>query len=110
LRIFIQVGAAWLGLSAFFTAPDLSLPPHLTLLILLLAATAIGGFVAARVAESAYMLTGLLVAATGVLAATVSNPGLVPVPATLVVAQGLSLATGALGGGLACLAARHHQT
>ncbi len=78
-------------------------------MLLLLAATAAGGFVAARLAEGAYLLTGLLVGATGILAAAVSNPGLVPVPPTLVIAQALSLATGALGGGLAGLAARHQR-
>lgn len=63
---------------------------------------------AARLGEGAYLLTGVLVGATGILAAAVSNPGLVPVPPALVAAQALSLATGALGGGLARLAARHH--
>lgn len=109
LRIFIQVGAAWLGQSAVFTAPDLALPAHLAILLLLLGATAAGGFVAARVAEGPYLLTGLLVGATGILAAAVSNPGLVPVPPLLVATQALSLASGALGGGIARLAARHHR-
>ncbi|HMQ34391.1 MAG TPA: TIGR04086 family membrane protein [Chloroflexaceae bacterium] len=109
LRIGIQVGAAWLGLSVFFTAPDLALPAHLTLLLLLLGATTTGGFVAGHLSEGRQMLAGLLVGATGVLAAAVSNPGLVPVPPLLVLAQALSLATGALGGGIAGLAARRRR-
>lgn len=107
LRIAIQVGAAWLGLSAFFTAPDLTILAHLLLLVLLLGATVVGGLVAARIGEGAPMLTGVLVAATGILAAAVSNPGLVPVPPTLIAGQALSLAAGALGGLLAGLF--HHR-
>jgi TRAP-type mannitol/chloroaromatic compound transport system permease large subunit len=99
LRIAIQVGAAWLGLSVFFTAPDLTLPSHL------LSATAAGGLVAARITEGAHLATGVLVAATGILAAAVSNPGLVPVPPVLIVGQALSLATGAIGGLLARIVA-----
>lgn len=53
---------------------------------------------AGRIAERSYMLNGLLVAVTGILAAAVSNPGFVPVPPALVVNQALSLAAGALGG------------
>lgn len=78
-------------------------------MLLLLGATAAGGFVAARLAEGAYLLTGLLVGATGILAAAVSNPGLVPVPPLLVAVQALSLVSGALGGGVARLAARHSR-
>lgn len=101
LRIAIQVAAAWLGLSVFFSAPDLSHPAHLLLLILLLGTTAAGGFVATRLTDGAPLLTGALVGATGILAAAVSNPGLVPVPPVLIGAQALTLATGALGGLLA---------
>lgn len=109
LRMGVQIGAAWIGLSAFFTEPDLARPAHLTLLLLLLGATLAGGLVAGRLSDGRQMLAGLLVGATGVLAAAVSNPGLVPVPPLLVLAQALSLAAGALGGGLAGLAARRRQ-
>lgn len=102
----MQVGAAWLGLTAFFNTPDLTLTPHLVLIALLLTATAAGGFVAARIADQAQMLNGLLVGVTGILAGAVSNPGLVPVPQLLVITQALSLASGAFGGLLARLAAR----
>lgn len=101
LRIAIQVATAWLGLAQFYTAPDLARPDHVSILVLLLAATAAGGFVAARLAEGNFLLTGLLVGATGILAAAISNPGLVPVPPALVLAQALSLGSGALGGLLA---------
>ncbi len=109
LRIGLQVGAAWLGLSAFFTAPDLSDPAHLALLLLQLGATLVGGYVAGRLSESRHALAGLLVGATGVLAATVSNPGLVPVPPLLVLAQALGLAAGALGGVIARLVSSRRQ-
>jgi putative membrane protein (TIGR04086 family) len=104
--LLLQVGAAWLGLSAFFNAPDLTLPSHLVLIALLLTATAAGGFVAARIADQSHLLNGLLVGVTGILAGAVSNPGLVPVAQLLVIAQALSLVSGALGGLLARLVAR----
>ncbi|NTU79775.1 MAG: TIGR04086 family membrane protein [Chloroflexales bacterium] len=106
LRILIQVAAGWFGLAAFFTAPDLGHPAHLAVIALLLGATAAGGFVAARVAEQSPLLNGLLVGVTGILAAAVSNPGLVAVPPTLVFVQAASLAAGALGGLLAWALAR----
>jgi TRAP-type mannitol/chloroaromatic compound transport system permease large subunit len=78
--------------------------------VLFLGATTAGGFVAARIGESAPLLTGTLVAATGILAAAVSNPGLVPVPPVLIFAQALSLAAGALGGQLARIIAMRQAT
>lgn len=108
LRMLIQVGAAWLGLASFFTTPELRLPTHLVLMALLLVATGAGGFVAAHIAEEAPLLNGLLVGVTGILAAAVSNPGFIPVPPTLVIAQAASLAVGALGGLIARLAERRH--
>lgn len=104
--MLLSVGLAWMGLSAFFSAPDATRPLHLALLSMLLAATAIGGFVAARIAEQSPLLNGMLVGVTGILASVISNPGIVAVPRLLIIAQALSLVSGALGGLLAYLVAR----
>lgn len=106
LRTLTQVLIGWLGLASVFTAPSLSEPAHLLIITLILGATAAGGFVAARIADEAYVLHGLLVGVTAILAAAVSNPGLIPVPRLFVFAQALSLLTGALGGLLAYLLTR----
>ncbi len=68
---------------------------------MLLIATASGGFVTGRIAEGNYLLNGMLVGVTGILAAAVSNPGLVPVPRLIVIAQVLSVLSGACGALLA---------
>jgi putative membrane protein (TIGR04086 family) len=104
--MLLSVGAAWMGLATFFSAPDPTYPLHLVLLGLLLAATAVGGFVAARIAEQSPLLNGMLVGVTGILAGVISNPGIVAVPRLLVIVQALSLVSGALGGLLAHLVAR----
>jgi len=106
LRILIQVTLGWLGATRVFTAPSLHEPLHVLILALILAATATGGFIAARIAGESFTLHGLLVGVTSILAAAVSNPGLVPVPRLLVAVQALSLLAGALGGLLASLATR----
>lgn len=95
--MLLTVAAAWLGQAAVFSTPNLSRPAHLLILGLLLGATAVGGYVAARLADTAPLLHGLLVAVTGILAVAVSNPGFVPVPRPLVVTQALSLLAGPLG-------------
>ncbi len=106
LRVLIQVTLGWLGATRVFIAPSLHEPLHVFILALILAATAAGGFIAARIAGTAFTLHGLLVGVTSILAAAVSNPGLVPVPRLLVAVQALSLLTGALGGLLAFFVAR----
>jgi putative membrane protein (TIGR04086 family) len=104
--MLLSVGVAWAGFSTFFSAPDPTRLLHLALLSLLLAATAVGGFVAARIAEQSPLLNGMLVGVTGILASVISNPGIVAVPRLLIIAQALSLVSGALGGLLAYLVAR----
>ncbi|MFV9507660.1 MAG: TIGR04086 family membrane protein [Oscillochloridaceae bacterium umkhey_bin13] len=97
LRILLQLAVGLLGFSEALTATDPSVPAHLVVLALLLLATALGGFVAGRIAEHSPALHGLLVGVTGILATAISNPGIVPVPRPLVITQALSLLSGAVG-------------
>ena len=98
LRMLIQVAIAWLGLTAFFTAPGASNPAHLIIIGLVLLSTGLGGVIAAQVAERAEVLNGMLVGVVGILAVAASSLGLQPTPLVMIVVQVLSLATGALGG------------
>jgi putative membrane protein (TIGR04086 family) len=101
LKLLVQLVVPWLGAAAFFQQPDLTDPLHLFLFTALLFATALGGFVAARLAEEAFLLNGLMVGLFAILAAAVANPRMVAVPPALIYGQvaGCALAVG--GGALA---------
>lgn len=98
LRILLQVGVGLSGFGETLIATDPTKPSHLVVMGLLLLTTSVGGFVAGRIAEENQALNGMLVGVTGILAAAISNPGLVPVPRPIVITQALCLLSGALGG------------
>lgn len=101
LRILLQVSLFWFGLTAFFREPEITNPIHLAILGLVLLSTAIGGFVAARVAERSEALHGMLVGLVGILAVAATSIGLQPTPLIFIVAQIVSVGTATLGGLLA---------
>lgn len=91
--------AAGPALDGFVAAPDLTRPEHMTLFVLGVLSTGIGGYVAGRIAAGRHTLHGLLVAAVGVLYAQL--PSLVGAPAMprVFAIQGVFLClAGALGG------------
>jgi putative membrane protein (TIGR04086 family) len=99
LLLHLLLGSA--GVTTFFQTPDLSNPLHWLFLFLFLFATAVGGCVAAWIANDAYVLHGLLVGITGILIGAVLNPGVEAVPRLFVISQIVGCGFGALGGYLA---------
>lgn len=103
LSLLLQLILSWAGFTSFFSAPELTNPGHLLLLLIFLLFTGVGGFVTARFAGRQFALHGLLVGVTGILASMVLNPGIVAEPRTFVVARAVGCLFGALGGYLASL-------
>ena len=101
LKLLVQLVVFWSGATAFYQQPDRSEPLHLVFLAVLLFATGLGGFVAARLAEEAFWLNGLLVGLFAILASAVANPRLLPVPHVFLYTQLIGCALAVLGGILA---------
>lgn len=101
LKLLVQLIVFWSGATAFYQQPDLAEPLHLVFLAVLLFATGLGGFVAARLAEEAFLLNGLLVGLFAILASAVANPRLVAVPPLLLYTQLAGCGLAVLGGLLA---------
>lgn len=82
--------------STFATAPDLGDTRQLALIVLGILSTALGGYVAGRMAQTDRWLNGLLVGVVGVLLGQVEGP----LPRVLVVASAIGCLAAALGGAL----------
>lgn len=98
LKLLLQLVLFWFGLAAFYQQPTLSEPVHWIAFALLLFAPALGGFVAARLAEEAFWLNGLMVGLVAILAGAVANPRLIAVPPLLLLAQLLGCLLAVIGG------------
>lgn len=98
LSLIIQFSAIGLGLTSFFESPDLSRPPDLVLLVLLLLSTGIGGYAAGRLARRAQIINGFMVGIIGVVIAAILNPGVSAVPRLFVFGQIAGCGLGAVGG------------
>jgi putative membrane protein (TIGR04086 family) len=101
LKLLVQMVVFWTGATAFYRQPDPTAPAHLLFFALLLLITGLGGFVAARFAEEAFWLNGLMVGLFAILASAVANPRLVVVPPLLIYAQIAGCFFAVLGGMLA---------
>ena len=89
--------------SDFFTSPDLTRPGDLILIILLILATGVGGYVAGRMAQDDRAINGLLVAVVGILVGLLDPPP----PRPFVIATAVSCLLAALGGYLSRYPAQH---
>lgn len=84
-----------LAAETFSTAPDLTNPLHITLIVLLTLSTGIGGYVAGRMAGVDRTLNGFLVSIVGIL---IGQLGGVDLPPPLVLASAVACVIAALGG------------
>ena len=83
---------------SFAVAPDLTRPGHLVLLGLYLLCTAVGGYLAGRIAGEQHLLHGLLVGVIGVILTQLPAIGGDPMPRVYVVGSAAGCLTGTLGG------------
>ncbi|WP_298401945.1 TIGR04086 family membrane protein [uncultured Chloroflexus sp.] len=98
--ILLQVVILATGQSAVFTAPSLSNPIHILLILIGASLTGVGGFVAGWLADNSYAMHGLLVGVVGILVAALANVG-ITVPPLLLLGQVIGCTFGAVGGMLA---------
>lgn len=103
LSLIIELILVGIGANSYFTDPRITDPLHLILLVVFLAFTGVGGFVAARIARDNYLLNGFMVGITGILINTLLGGGVAPVPRVFVFGQAIGCGIGALGGWLAYL-------
>jgi putative membrane protein (TIGR04086 family) len=89
---------------AFRNAPNIAIPEHLILIVLLTVSTGVGGYVAARLARSNHAMHGLLVGVIAILMSQLDVLGGAPNPArTFIVASAIGCLLGAMGGLIAKL-------
>jgi len=89
---------AFLATPEFFISPDLTQPPDLILICLLVLSTGVGGYVAGRIAQAQRAMHGLLVGVVGILTNQLLMLGGPPIPRVLVIASAIGCLVGALGG------------
>lgn len=95
----------------FRNAPNIALPEHLILIVLLTISTGVGGYISARLARSNHAMQGLLVGVIGILMGQLNVLGGAPNPArSFIVASVIGCLLGAMGGLIAKLTTPHTDT